>query len=87
MPIMIKILAKETATRREHDNKLVSSLEVFMVLLKEAQNFVSKPKNVKHCVFLVSKIAFEHASNPAVTLPIIGALLTLRDQNLKSTMI
>jgi hypothetical protein len=88
LPLVIKILAKENLARKVpfDCNKLVSALEVFMVLLKEAQIFASKPKNVKQCVFLASKIAFEHSQNPSVTLPIIGALLTLRDLNLSQTM-
>ena len=57
-----------------------------MVLLKEAADFTSKPRNVKQCVFLISKVAFEHIDNQAITQPIIGALLTLRDLNLAATM-
>ena len=49
VPLLLKILAKETLSQRDkHDsNKLVSTLEVFMVLLKEAKTFVSKQINVK----------------------------------------
>jgi hypothetical protein len=57
-----------------------------MVLLKEATNFVTKPRNVKQCVFMISKVAHEYHRTPAVTQPIIGSLLTLRDLNLKATM-
>ena len=57
-----------------------------MVLLKDAHDFTSKPRNVKQCVFLTSRIAFEHIDNQAITLPIIGVFLTLRDSNLSATM-
>lgn len=87
-PVLLKIISRQSlAPVGARDcNKLVSALEVFMVLLKEANQFVQDSKNVKNCVTLVSKVAFEHAVNPAVTLPILGALLTLRDLNLASTM-
>ncbi len=88
VPLLIKILAKETKiyTKLNDCNKLISTLEVFMVLLKETTNFVTKPRNVKQCVFLISKVAFEYYRTPAVTQPIIGSMLTLRDLNLKATM-
>ena len=86
VPLLIKILAKESLSKVQDLNKLVSTLEVFMVMLKEAMVFCTRPKNVKQCVFLVSKVAFEHSTTPTVTLPIIGALLTLRDLNLKAPM-
>jgi len=50
-----------------------------MVLLKGAEAFTSNTKNVKLCVHLISRIATEHFDDKAITLPIIGALLTLRD--------
>ena len=43
-------------------------------------------ENVKTCVLKISVIAGENSANKSVTLPIIGALLTLRDKNLKATM-
>jgi hypothetical protein len=88
VPILIKILAKETRihTKLCDCNKLVSTLEVFMVLLKETTSFATKPRNVKHCVFLISKVAHDYNQTPAITQPIIGSLLTLRDLNLKATM-
>ena len=43
-------------------------------------------ENVKSCVLKISVIAGENSANKSVTLPIIGALLTLRDKNLKATM-
>ena len=43
-------------------------------------------ENVKACVLKISVIAGENSANKSVTLPIIGALLTLRDKNLKATM-
>lgn len=50
LPLIIKILFKDTL-HPTNDNtkvdKLVSTLEVLMVLLKDAPKFVSKPKNVK----------------------------------------
>jgi hypothetical protein len=41
---------------------------------------------VKACVLRISVIAGENSANKAVTLPIIGALLTLRDKNIRATM-
>jgi hypothetical protein len=43
-------------------------------------------ENVKNCVLRISIIAGENSANKAVTLPIIGALLTLRDKNIRATM-
>jgi hypothetical protein len=41
---------------------------------------------VRSCVLKISLIAGENSANKSVTLPIIGALLTLRDKNLIATM-
>ena len=57
-----------------------------MVLLKDAYHFALSPENIKTCVTKICLIAGENSGNKAVTLPIIGALLTLRDKNLMATM-
>ena len=57
-----------------------------MVLLKDAYEYSLIDDNVKVCVLKVSIIAGENSANKSVTLPIIGALLTLRDKNIKATM-
>jgi hypothetical protein len=61
---------------------LICCLEVLMVLLKDAYDYSSSSDNVRNCVLKIAVITGEHAANKAVTLPIIGALLTLRDKNL-----
>lgn len=43
-------------------------------------------ENIKLCVIKIATIASENAANKAVTLPIIGALLTLRDKNIYACM-
>lgn len=53
-----------------------------MVLLKDAYHFAMSEDNIKSCVLKITLIASENAANKAVTLPIIGALLTLRDKNI-----
>lgn len=57
-----------------------------MVLLKDAFQYSMSNENVKICVSKIAVIANENSANKSVTLPIIGALLTLRDKNLKATM-
>lgn len=57
-----------------------------MVLLKDAYQYSMIDENVKACVLKISVIAGENSANKSITLPIIGALLTLRDKNLKATM-
>lgn len=57
-----------------------------MVLLKDAYEYSMSSDNVKKCVQRICVIAGEHSANKAVTLPIIGALLTLRDKNISATM-
>jgi hypothetical protein len=57
-----------------------------MVLLKDAYQYSMNDENVKNCVLRISIIAGENSANKAVTLPIIGALLTLRDKNIRATM-
>lgn len=43
-------------------------------------------ENIKQCVTKLCLIAGENSGNKAVTLPIIGALLTMRDKNIRATM-
>ena len=57
-----------------------------MVLLKDAFEYSQSTENIRICVKKITVIAGENAANKAVTLPIIGALLTLRDKNLHATM-
>ena len=57
-----------------------------MVLLKDAYEYSTLSDNVQQCVLKITVIAGENSANKAVTLPIIGALLTLRDKNLVATM-
>mmetsp|Transcript_400 Transcript_400/g.444 ORF Transcript_400/g.444 Transcript_400/m.444 type:complete len:138 (+) Transcript_400:991-1404(+) len=57
-----------------------------MVLLKDAYEYSTQRENVRVCVKKLALIAGDNAANKAVTLPIIGALLTLRDKNLQATM-
>jgi hypothetical protein len=65
---------------------LISCLEVLMVLLKDAYEYSMQNDNIKQCVLKIAVIAGENSANKAVTLPIIGALLTLRDKNIVATM-
>lgn len=57
-----------------------------MVLLKDAFQYSMSNENVKICISKIAVIANDNAANKSVTLPIIGALLTLRDKNIKATM-
>ena len=83
VPILLKILDGFA----DLQNKvLISCLEVLMVLLKDAYEFAISPDNVKICVLKLCHVAGENSGNKAVTLPIIGALLTMRDKNLPATM-
>lgn len=57
-----------------------------MVLLKDSYQYSMSNDNVRTCVTKIAVIANENSANKLVTLPIIGALLTLRDKNLRATM-
>ena len=57
-----------------------------MVLLKDAFQFAMTQENVRACVLRICFIAKDNVANKSVTLPIIGALLTLRDKNLQACM-
>jgi len=57
-----------------------------MILLKDAFHFAMIQENVRACVLRICFIAKDNVANKAVTLPIIGALLTLRDKNLQACM-
>ncbi|CDW87981.1 clip-associating protein [Stylonychia lemnae] len=83
VPILLKILDKAETIQNK---VLISCLEVLMVLLKDAYQFAMSEDNIKNCVIKVCLIASDNSANKAVTLPIIGALLTLRDKNVNASM-
>lgn len=83
VPILLKILDNSSQIQNK---VLISCLEVLMVLLKDSYSYSMSNENVKACVTKITVIAYENSANKLVTLPIIGALLTLRDKNLLATM-
>ena len=67
-------------------NMVVSCLEVLMVLLKDTVAFAQKARNVRTCVTKICELASDNYGNQMITMPVVGALLTLRDKNLNATM-
>lgn len=84
MPILLRLLQQEGESLQ--NKVMISCLEVLMVLLKDSFEFTMNNLQVKQCVGRLCTLAHQNVQNKAVTLPIIGSLLTLRDKNIRATM-